>query len=58
MFGGSFHSAQVKNQKIDECGENNALVVLVVTEEAAVRKLFYFFFLCYQDHNLPTALEL
>lgn len=44
MFGGSFHSAQVKNQKIDECGENNALVVLVVTEEAAVRKLFYFFF--------------
>lgn len=57
VFGGSFHSAQMKNQKTDEFGENNALVVLVVTEEVAMRKLFYFF-LCDQDHNLPTALEL
>lgn len=57
VFGGSFHSAQVKNQKIDEYGEKNALVLLVVTEEVAVRKLFYFF-LCHQNHNLPTAVEM
>lgn len=44
----------MKNQKIDEYCENNALVLLVLTEEVTVRKLFYFL-LCHQDHNLPTA---